>query len=200
MTNCRISACIGYCAGTAVYNNNGHVVDCVIDNIKMHDTSNGNGQNYNYKGLGVYQSGENAVTERCVITNCYSPVLFARDNNHVGGAVYLTGGTIRNCYVADNFAGKIVDNKKTARIATGIYASGASTVDNCTILNNTTEGSTRGLAYGLNLVGAAIARNCIVLENGDGFAETNNWIGAVGAFTNMLSTGWRGSGVGLDQR
>lgn len=198
VTNCRITACTGYGTGTAVYNNNGHVVDCVIDNIKMHDTSNGNGQNYNYKGLGVYQSGENAVTERCVITNCYSPVLFARDNNHVGGAVYLTGGTIRNCYVADNFAGKIVDNKKTARIATGIYASGASTVDNCTILNNTTEGSTRGLAYGLNLTGNAVARNCIALGNGDGFTETNNWNGAVGAFANLLSTSVEGIAGGVE--
>lgn len=188
VTNCRITACIGYGAGTGVYNNNGHIVDCVIDNIKMHDTSNGNSQNYNYKGLGIWQSGVNAITERCIITNCYSPVLFAWANNHAGGAVYLTGGTIRNCYIANNFAGKMVGNTASARLTTGLYASGSSIVDNCTILNNTTEGSTRNLAYGLNLVGAAIARNCIVLENGDGFAETNNWIGAVGAFTNMLST------------
>lgn len=188
VTNCRVTACTGFGTGVGVYNNNGLLADCVIDGINMHNTSNGNSQDYDYKGLGLYQSGANALADRCVITNCFSPVLFPSSNKKVGAAAYIAGGALRNSFIAENDAGKPVDPSATALAASGVLATDSAVVDNCTILHNFTQGSGRGAVPGIRLTESAVARNCIVLGNGDGFAETNEWGGAAASFTALLSS------------
>ena len=197
VTNCRVTACTGFGTGVGVYNNNGLLADCVIDGINMHNTSNGNSQDFDYKGLGLYQSGANALADRCVITNCFSPVLFPSANKKVGAAAYIAGGALRNSFIAENDAGKPVDPSATALAASGVLATDSAVVDNCTILHNFTQGSGRGAVPGIRLTESAVARNCIVLGNGDGFAETNEWAGAAASFTALLSSDVTGVADGV---
>jgi predicted outer membrane repeat protein len=107
--------------GGAIYAYNG-ILD-VKDSIFIDNYA------YNYGGAIACEYNSKVKIKNSTFTKSHSL-------NDAGGAVYLTGGTIRNCYIANNFAGKMVGNIASARLTTGVYASGSSIVDNCTILNN----------------------------------------------------------------
>lgn len=186
VTNCRVTAAKQSSGkGVGIYNNNGKVLDCVVDGMKMHDNANENLSGYIYYGLAIYQSGDDALTDRCIITNNYSPVLYAGARR--GAMVYLDGGSLRNSYIGNNNAGK-VQGRTISELATGVLAAGNSIVDNCTIERNLTQGSGIWCAPGLRLVDNAIARNCIAINNGGGENEINDWMGKPTSFINLLTT------------
>ena len=158
VTNCRVTACTGYGTGVGIYNSGGTLADCVIDGISMINSSDGNTSNRDYKGLGLYQEGAGAIADRCVITNCYSPVIFPKANSKLGAAACIAGGSLRNSLVAWNDAGKAVDPSATSLAASGVLATDSAKVDNCTILGNVTQGSGRGVVPGIRLTDGGLSK------------------------------------------
>ena len=194
VTNCRITASSSSGGtGIGIYNDGGLVVDSVIDGCTC-----GFGGGYSfpqtYTGLGLYQTGSAALTDRCVVTN--NSATFISNSAAPGAAVVIAGGAIRNSYVADNDAGVIVGRSATP-IASGLYVSGTATADNCTVYRNRFQGFGEYLS-GLALVGSATARNCLALENGNGVDTIHDWSGAASSFTNLLSTAVNGIEGGVE--
>ena len=147
--NCNLSGGAGGC----VYNDNGRVVDCLIGNSD-HSTKI-------FYGTGIYQKGSNALTERCVITN------IVMNNPYyckykIGGAIQMTGGTVRNCLIADcHFNGGSFVEYKTYDRTPSILAGGGR-IENCTITKN----SAPLMPSGIVIYGEGVeVVNSIIYEN-----------------------------------
>jgi hypothetical protein len=143
--NCNLSGGAGGC----VYSDNVRVVDCVIGNCA-------NMQNIFY-GSGIYQKGEHALVDRCVITNIVITPYYSIYK--IGGAVQMTGGVVRNCLIADcgfNGGAHVVPE---ARDRTPGILAGGGRIENCTITRNTAPLMTSGIVvYG---DGVAVANSVI---------------------------------------
>lgn len=147
--NCNLSGGAGGC----IYNDNGRVVDCLIGNCN-HSTRI-------FYGTGIYQKGANALMERCVITNVVMNGPYYSQYK-IGGAIQMTGGTVRNCLIADcHFnGGSFVD--KTARDRTPGVLAGGGRIENCTITKNSAPLMTSGIVIdgdGVEVVNSIIYGN-----------------------------------------
>ena len=147
--NCNLSGGAGGC----VYNDNGRVVDCLIGNCE-HSTRI-------FYGTGIYQKGADALIERCVITNVviHGPYYSLYK---IGGAIQMTGGTVRNCLIADcHFKGGSHVVYEARDRTPGILAGGGR-IENCTITRNTAPLMTSGIVVygdGVEVVNSIIHGN-----------------------------------------
>ena len=147
--NCNLSGGAGGC----VYNDNGRVVDCLIGNSD-HSTKI-------FYGTGIYQKGANALMERCVITNVVMNGPYYSQYK-IGGAIQMTGGTVRNCLIADcHFKGGSYVDKAARDRTPGVFAGGGR-IENCTITKNSAPLMTSGIVidgYGVEVVNSIIYGN-----------------------------------------
>ncbi len=177
VTNCHITANRAYdndAPGVGVNNVNGKIIDCLID---------GNyGDNRPY-GAGIMQSGVDALTERCIITNNYS-VGHLTYGDQVPGAS-INGGVIRNSLIAYNWVSKSVTETAT-RHAAGLLIKNAR-AENCTIIGNRTGALIDGTnVSGINGSNSQII-NCLIADNLTGDI-LNNWVASTLTYTNCCTT------------
>ena len=141
------------------------------------------GANYNAGAGAIRLSGTGVITNS-LITHCRAPVpgtakttsgvvnmkggaLVSTRITHcssegtgtgVGGGVYMTGGTIRNC---------LIDNCKAYTQGSGLYVEAAAncTVENCTIVDCSTVAGASVAIYGAWLKGAGAAKKVRFVNN-----------------------------------
>lgn len=183
VTNCRVTAnaAVDHGAkGAGIYNVNGTVVDCVID---------GNTGRSGPYGLGLYQEGAQALTDRCVIRNhnfvCGQPNVVATLGSASACGVAVAGGTVRNSLIADNAMTAAWTQVFTN--ASGVAMTGGR-IENCTIARNrfgpTVNG---GFTTGVFPTGGALV-NTLVVDNTN-TAGVANWIaGGAASFSNCCTT------------
>jgi len=191
-TNCHVTACanMGWNSfGLAIYNNDGRVLDCLIDG-NTRSTSP-------YKmasSIALYQSGDNALTERCIITNNLSP----DSNLSVAGTYHcapvgVAAGKVRNCLIGWNGIGTIsVDG--TSPTACGVRLAGG-TLENCTVIGNISGVSLNGIVSGVALIGGTIM-NCLIADNVNTDSDVINWGGTASDFMHCCTTPVEGLGDG----
>ena len=159
VTNCLIRNATGgdRGKGAGIRNDNGIVTHCVIEDAHVG----------NCYGLGVYQTGERAVTEHsmirgnrmdafygggggiqtiggvvryCVISN--NVTRSEAGHGGSGGGIHSTGATIHHCLVACNRGGGS---------GGGIYCEGnGNVISNCTVVGNTARDGGSGISSGYN--------------------------------------------------
>ena len=103
-----------------------------------------------------------AVIEYLAITNGNANSSIGIWQTGGGGAINMTGGTVRHCLVANNtFAAWGVGG--------GIHASGSSTISNCVIRGNTTPKGSYAAGVGIYNNGANVrVADCDFIDNGWG--------------------------------
>ena len=77
----------------------------------------------------------------------------------VGGALYMNGGTLRNCVVKDSWAPQ----------CGGVYCTNSAVVESCTIVNNTT--TTTNLPGGIWCIDGGAVTNTILWANSNAFDD-----------------------------
>lgn len=184
VTNCRVTANAvvdSGAKGAGIYNVNGTVVDCVIDG------NTGRSRPY---GLGLYQEGARALTDRCVITNhnfvCGRPYVASTLGSASACGVAVAGGTVRNSLIADNAMTANWTNVFTN--ASGV-AMTAGSIENCTIVRNGfgAASSNGTFTTGVSLTGGTMV-NTLILDNTN-TAGIANWIaGGAATFSNCCAT------------
>jgi hypothetical protein len=161
VSNCWISApnCnLRGGAGGCIYSDNGRVVDCVIGNAMLEASLNSNDIFY---GLGIYQKGADALVERCVITNVVMTGPHSWSKHRMGGAIQMTGGTVRNSLITGcRFDGATSTSQLSADRTPGILAGGGR-IENCTIAGNVANFT----AAGIVTCGDATVANSIIYGN-----------------------------------
>ena len=145
--------------GVAVAVAGGTMRDCEIDgnHPRYHGYSAGQWSEI-YYGVGLHLSG--GLVERCKIHHNHLAEAHRNFNSTPG--VYMTGGTLRGCLIADNTT---EDGREGSdnKLVSGLYISGGKVV-NCTIAGNRAEQYVGGVrATGGN--GAGTIRNSIVYGN-----------------------------------
>ncbi len=146
--------------GGGIYNNNGKVIGCVIDNC----TAGGN----IYAGLGLYQTGDDALTDRTIITNnSYTAFHSQYSGPYSTAGVFIEGGSIRNSLIAYNSVGKQTEGGNDGLCGFALYLKGTAKVENCAVVNNSVESLTGSPALAAVYRDSDTAEmiNCIVAEN-----------------------------------
>ncbi len=149
LKNCRITGCeitnsgtnrnTGYPALTSscsVGNRNGAIIDCVVDGNNSQDGYN---KTDTYNVPGIYQEGENAITERCIITNNIAGKSKVEGSCYdCAGGIFIAGGVVRSSYIAGNILNHVGSGNLNGRVYN--FAGGAYLKDgvliNCTVVNN----------------------------------------------------------------
>ena len=188
-------------SGAGVLIEHGTVTNCVIrDNIG----GTNHGGNY-VRGVGVALWNDGLLVDSEICGNGTNSTFQA------GGGVFMTGGTIRRCFIHDNFAGSNSTWQKGLDGGGGIYMS-AGTVENCLVTGNSTLNYHGGgiLMDGGELVNCTISanrireggsanggginrryggsiRNCIVYGNMNSSGMPNNIIGGAAYATYTCS-------------
>ncbi len=178
LTNCVVRGCRSNNwggEGNNVWNQNGYVVDCVITK-----GTSGNSQ----RGLGLYQKGADAVTERCVITENY--ISTANATLSTIGA-HIAGGALRSSHIYGNY---ITDaSAKTAACGLAVHVENGAVMENCTVENNFFRSVANEYTYGVYAASGATVRNCVILGNGSTDGDTtHNWGGDAAAYINCYTT------------
>ena len=187
-TNCHVTACSnsGWRSfGLAVYNNEGRVLDCLIDGNKPKNTRD---KMASYFAL--YQAGANALTARCIITNNLTP---NADLSYPCAPVGVAAGTIRNCLIGWNGIGTITA-EGTSPTACGVRLAGG-TLENCTVIGNTSGVSENDIVSGVELIGGTIV-NCLIADNVNTDSDVINWGGTASDFMYCCTTPVEGLGDG----
>ncbi len=153
--------------GGCVYLSYGTVADCVITNgnVPGGGSTGGGGGAYMINGLvsncmiygssvaehggGVYVTGAGLVTH-CLIQSNRANGTAAQAS--AGGGAFLSGGTLRNCLVAQNQATN-----------GGGVSLNAAIMENCTVISNTSAGTSGGAVQAL--LSSSVIVNSIVRDN-----------------------------------
>lgn len=148
-----------------------------IQNATIRDSTIGNvttSEDIHY-GLGV-RINAGGLVERCIITNIVCSHLHYAEMHAQGLAVHMTGGTLRNCLVADNAVtgGHNGDAGVSGRkYAVGIYQTGG-IVENCTIVRNSgVEGPVGYYRVGGTMVNSIVWDNTNAEIDGEPSADAN---------------------------
>jgi parallel beta-helix repeat protein len=100
----------------------------------------------------------NGIVKGCVITRC-------RAASGGGGLCCLSGGTIDQCTIISNSAGK----------GGGVYVESVGSIQNCIVRNNDTAGTLVGRGAGVYCSRGGILRNCAIYRN-----QADEYYGAYG--------------------
>lgn len=155
--NCIVSNCVAaydldhWGLGGGVYMDGGVLQNSTI----VGNTAVGYKSTRAPKGAGVYQSGDDSLVQNCVIMRNES------QRSGFGGGVCIERGTLRNCLVAGNSAG---------RYGGGVYMYAGAT-ESCTVTRNMTSLST-ALGGGVYRSGGTVL-NSIVYANSSSNAPLN---------------------------
>jgi hypothetical protein len=188
-TNCHVTACanMGWRSfGLAIYNNDGRVLDCLIDG-NTRSTSAYKMASY----FALYQEGGNALTEQCIITNNLSPDADLSMVDHRCAPVGVAAGTVRNCLIGWNGIGTITA-EGTWPTACGVRLNGG-TLENCTVIGNTSAVSPNGVVSGVALISGTVV-NCLIADNVDTDSDAINWGGIASDFMHCCTTPVEGLG------
>ena len=138
-----------------------------------------------YTAVGLDQSGVDALTENCIVTNNVA------GNSHMGfnnvGGVNLTGGVVRNTLIAGNSTGQENESGSATVAPGGVWVNGGRLV-NCTVLGNKT--SRAASCGGVHLSSGSVI-NCVIWDNvltGGEAPAVSNWTGTDANFTYCLTT------------
>ncbi len=180
VTNCFITGSrMDYSGTTALQNINGKVYDTVIENSQAEKNPHG----------AYSQSGEFAVTERCIIRNNTCVPDSVQTGQNISHGAYVTGGIIRNCIISGNYFTNSI-NDTTTRHAIGLLIHNAR-AENCTIIGNQTGPIIDGVSIaGINGSNSQIV-NCLIADNTakeDACFVVTNWIASTLSFTNCCTT------------
>ena len=151
-------------AGGCVYSDNGRIVDCVIANALLDSTRD---HQDIFFGLGIYQKGDAALIDRCIVSNIVIKAPHSGGNFRIGAAIQMTGGTVRNTLVTGCGIFGYTYSYENPYHTPGILASGGR-IENCTIAGNTSYRTASGIvAHGDSVVVAntIVAGNSINNEN-----------------------------------
>ena len=160
--------------GFGIYNNNGKVLDTVIDGCRSSD---------HYSGLGYTQEGANALGDRLVVTNNTAGRTYGNWSGYYAGAVLITGGILRNSIVAKNDIKSFTLTPNP--MASGVHATDGRVI-NCTIAANVCS-STLASGTGAYANGTGVFENCILSGNLKSSAAAN-WGGTAANFINCATT------------
>ena len=182
--------------GGGIYNDNGRVTCCRISESRLFHWAT--------RGVGLYQTGTDAVTEFSEIFNngCSGHSVW-------GGGVYLSGGEMRNCTITSNrcndaastsggcggglyiSGGRAVScliacnevgwNTSRASGGGGVYLKGGSLL-NCTVVENRAMLPSGG---GLYFAGTAYVTNCIVARNTSPETDPEEWRASNSAYAKV---------------
>ncbi len=190
---CRITGCVGprLGSGAGVYNNNGKVIDCVIDNCYTAYDLN--------TGVALYQGGASAVTDRCIIRDNHSSIFQSTSPYKTTPGVYLAAGLLRNSVIAHNSLG-IQTTGGTGGAAAGVYIAGGS-MANCAIFGNSVFSELAGTQNSdfsaVHQSGGAIS-NCVISANTfHGFDKLTDYRGNAAIYYSALSSTNGIAGVNL---
>lgn len=172
LKNCRITNCRMQSQGgddaernnglyphSALFNDGGTVLDCLIDGNTLESRYGNNGQ---HEGIGVYQSA--GLMDRCVITNNHTGSSFGAQPWDIAGGVYQEGGTVRNCLIGWNGIDKLVIYWDNHKYASGAYVTGGLFINNTVIGNRLTlPESTKVCTYAsLFVEGDGVVKNSLI--------------------------------------
>ena len=120
-------------AGGCIYNDNGRILDCVIGNVEISLDV--------FYGAGVFQKGNDALMERCVVRDVVLTKAHAATIHRAGGAIQMVGGVVRNCLVTGckitgfthsaDWLGQVDSPDSTPAILAG-----GGRIENCTVTGN----------------------------------------------------------------
>ena len=121
-------------AGGCIYNDNGRILDCVIGDVEI--------SNDIFYGAGVFQKGDEALMERCVVTDIVLKSTHAATIHRTGGAIQMVGGVVRNCLVAGcKITGFTASAAWLGQVdspdSTPAILAGGGRIENCTVTRNT---------------------------------------------------------------
>ncbi len=169
---------MGYGAG--IVNNNGKVYDCIMT---------GNSSTKRPSGAGLFQTGANAITERCAITNngSLTGVTGGGGADATMGA-HVANGTIRSCLISGNSINYTLSSG-TQYVTSGLRID-AGTVESCTIIDNTVEARSGMVPYALRVNGSKVTvKNTLIANNYLSTGVINNYqSGMAGTFYNCCTT------------
>lgn len=190
---CRITGCVGprLGYGAGVYNNNGRVIDCVIDNCYTTQDLN--------TGVALYQGGASALTDRCIIRDNHSSIFNSISSYKTTPGAYIAAGLIRNSVIAHNSLG-IQNSGGTGGAAAGAYIAGGA-MANCAIFGNSVfsqlEGTQNNDFSAVHQSGGAIS-NCVIFANTfHGFDKLTDYRGNAAICNSALSSTKDIAGVNL---
>ena len=190
VTQCKMTGANGYGAGVYVKSQRAVVEDCeIFDNTAyrgtyggglcndgatvrgcfIHDNHDTSGQGITY-GLGFYQTGSAAMTDRCIISNNVASATWYGGETQIAGA-QVAGGKVRNTLFVDNRFNTAGTSSK-APSAAGV-ALGAATLENCTIVGSRSKSSTVRAGVAVSSASAKIT-NCVFSDNFNDGLEAND--------------------------
>ncbi len=127
--NCRITR--GKIANTkfggGIYNKGGKIIDCIVDNC----VGGGN----NYRGLAIYQEGDGALIDRCIVTNNTHSVINVRYGYNTAG-IRIVGGLLRQSLIAFNSGGRINEGGSDGLCGFAVSLSGNAVMESCAVVSN----------------------------------------------------------------
>ena len=160
--------------------------NCIIKNGRACSHSmNGHGGGH---GGNVYMSGGRLV--RCRVSGGISNPQVVGQQTCEGDGIYATGGIIDSCLIADN------GNGVSQTTGVGVYANGAVTVVNCTVVGNHLKDDRNGAGIYVNSAAAKII-NCVMYDNGGtaakefGTANLDRFSHCASSVTNESCATWK---------
>jgi hypothetical protein len=165
LQDCAVRNCVSgdwNARGCGVYNDGGVVSNCVVSGC--HATLS------RCMATGVYQKNGGQLLN-CVITHCTmsggTTSVYTDAQPRPAAAVFLDGGSMANCYVADNSMGKFSAADSGFDLGSGVYAAGSSTrVVNTLVYQNTYASNVSSRVYGIVVTNGATVVNTAVFNNG----------------------------------
>ncbi len=167
----------GLSGGNVLVSANAVVTNCVLTGART-------GSSYNAKGSAISLSGGGTVTH-CVISNNSSGAY-----HDAGGAVYVNGGSVRNCLIVENKESGF-DWQDGTSVQYGTVRLNSGVLENCTIVGNEAT-----LCAGVR-VGSGSVLNCLIYGNNSktndvdvsfAFATYDVWAGSSSAFSHCAAT------------
>ena len=149
VTNCVFTNNRGGDAGGAVQMSGGLLIDCRL----YGNWARYNNDGCNTRGGGIYMTGGEVAL--CVISNNWAAIPNTSDGT--GGGVWMSGGTLRDSLLADNYS------KATGVRGVGLAISGG-TAERCVISGNSMRSTVVNDAAGVWISGGTV-RNCLVTGN-----------------------------------
>ena len=161
--------------GYAVYNHDATVVDCAFDGLQ----SSGNAY-----GLALYQTGADALTDRCVVKGLDTTWWQNGVNYASCLGIVASGGVIRNTLVRNNTI-SAKSATKSYDLGAFIQLSGSARAENCTVVENvlpTEPSDYENRTQPVFTADTSALVNCLVLSNTTAGVQRN----------------WKSTGANLD--
>ena len=192
LANCRVTECWASTdikfsdkeTGIGVWAIGGTVTNCVIDGNYSTAPTYNHGVALLMKSASSGKTTQAPLVTHTVITNNWENYMQSDSSSYSGcPGVKASAGTLDHCYIADNYFG--VCFSQSISIGAAVYATGAITIKNCSIFNQTWNGPMSETLYGVYLGNASsTVADTIIFGNGHTEGPQNDF----GVLTTMAAS------------